>query len=71
MKGGLPSNSNIIYASAKVHTGGVGAPRHRMPYDATEETQESKACEEQFRGINDVIGIDQWYGIDSPKEEWD
>lgn len=71
MKECLPSDSNIIYASAKVHTGGVGAPRHRMPYGTTEKTQESEAHKQQLRGINDVIGIDQWYGIDPPKEEWD
>jgi hypothetical protein len=42
-----------------------------MPYGATEEAEKSKAHKQKFRGVDDVIRIDKWYGINSPQEEWD
>lgn len=67
----LPADSNIINSCTEVHTGAIGTSRHCVPNCASQETEESKAHEKSLRGINDVLGINEGYQVNAPKQEWD
>lgn len=64
----IPSNSYVINFGAYGHTSMVSTPRHRMPHDATQESEESEDGECENGSIYDSRGCGGYRGAEERKE---